>query len=694
MPRNERWPGYSAARMEALLADLMQWIEAHPHWAGLVVLVVSALESFLVVGLFVPGTVVMFGIGTMVAAGSMELVPTLVLAGLGAIIGDGTSYFIGRVYHQRLRVMWPFRNYPGMISRGVDFFNQHGGKSIVLARFVGPVRPLVPAVAGMLDMPARRFFLVNVLSAILWAPAYILPGLLFGASLGLAAEIAGRLAVLLILLLALLWFSWWLMRRISRTLQPRAQAIQLGILDWSRRYRHIEPLAAALLDPAHPEARGMTVLTGLLILASWAALTIPFQLTTDSLLGNLDLYVYHWLQSLRSPLGDRLLIITTEIGDGWVLYSFTLLLSLVLLVRRRWRAAVHWMLTVAIVGLLTMALKHYTAVERPPLLDNSLMNYSFPSGHASVSVAVFGFMAVIMARELRSSWHWIPYSMAVFLVVAISFSRLYLGVHWLSDVLAGWSLGLVWVALMGIAYRRHPAPPVSTRILAPVALVTLILITTVHSAQKLEQDLVLYRPVAIEPISLTKSDWLNGSWKLLPIYRDDLKGRHVQPMDIQWHGEQQAIADRLLASGWRYPLSPDPRSLVELFNGDATVQDLPVLPQVHRGESQQLLLVHDTDDESRLLTLRLWETEYRLSGEQTPLWVGDVVWLTVEKSYMLFRFLRTDVDFDGALDVFMERMGTEGIRQVRHPLPHTGTGGVIWDGRLLLISEGTGAPAR
>ena len=677
--------------MEALLADLLQWVETHPNWAGLVVLLVSALESFLVVGLFVPGTVVMFGIGAMIAAGSMELLPTLVLAAIGAVIGDGTSYFIGRFYHQRLRVMWPFRNYPEMIGRGVDFFHKHGGKSVVLARFVGPVRPLVPAVAGMLDMPVQRFFLVNILSAILWAPAYILPGVLFGASLGIAAEIAGRLAVLLIILVALLWFSWWLMRRLSRTLQPHAQAIQQSILDWSRRHRHIKPLAAALLDPSHPEARGMTVLTGLLVLASWAVLTIPSHLTTDTLLGNLDLYLYHWLQSLRSPLGDHLMIITTEIGDSRVLYSFTLLLSLVLLARRRWRAAVHWLLTVVIVGLLTEALKHYTAVARPPLLDNSLMNFAFPSGHASLSVAVFGFLAVLLARELRSNWHWIPYSTAVFLVVAISFSRLYLGVHWLSDILAGWSLGLVWVALMGIAYRRHPGPAVSTRILAPVALATLVAITTVHSSQKLDKDLALYRPVAAAPVSLKKSDWLNGDWKLLPAYRDDLKGRRIQPLDIQWSGEQQAIASRLLASGWRAPQSPDLRSLLELFIGDATVQDLPVLPQVHRGESQQLLLVRDTGDESGLLALRLWETEFRLSDGQAPLWVGDVTWLTIESGYKLFRFLRTDSDFSAALDLFLEHVDTAGIRQVQRTVPLPGTSGVTWDGRLLLISEGLGA---
>ena len=136
----------------------MEWIQAHPNWSGLFVLVVSALESFLVVGLFVPGTIVMFGIGAMIAAGSMELLPTLLWAAVGAVIGDGTSYFIGRFYHQHLRVIWPFRKYPQMIGRGVDFFHRHGGKSVILARFVGPVRPLVPAVAGMLNMFRRALF--------------------------------------------------------------------------------------------------------------------------------------------------------------------------------------------------------------------------------------------------------------------------------------------------------------------------------------------------------------------------------------------------------------------------------------------------------------------------------------------------------------------------------------------------------
>ena len=672
--------------MEAALTSLLTWIQANPYWAGLFVLVVSALESFLVVGLFVPGTVVMFGIGAMIAAGSMELLPTLLWATVGAVLGDGTSYLIGRYYHQRLRVIWPFRNYPEMMGRGIEFFHKHGGKSIVLARFVGPVRPLVPAIAGMLNMPADRFFVVNVLSAFIWAPAYILPGFLFGASLGIAAEIAGRLALLLVILLTLLWFSWWLVRRLSRTLQPHTKAIQLTVLDWSRRHRAIEPLAAALLDPEHPEARGMTVLTGLLLLASSALLLIPHHLAADGLLGNLDLYLFHWLQGLRSPLGDRMLIVVTEIGDGWVLYTFTALLSLWLVARGRWRAAVHWLITVVCVGLLTQALKFYTAVERPPLLDTSQMSYAFPSAHASLSVAVFGFLAVIVARELRNNWHWVPYSMAVFLVVSIGFSRLYLGAHWLSDVLAGWSLGLAWVALMGIAYRHHPAAPVSTKTLTPVAVSMLLLLTGFYSAQQLDEDLLVYRPLAAPTVSISTSDWLDGGWKALPAYRDDLEARRTHPLDVQWAGDLRSIETHLKSRGWRTPRRADLRGVLLAFNSDASLEELPVLPHVHQGETQELGLVRDLDAEPKLLVLRLWGTPYRVSAQQTPLWVGNVSYLSVDEHFRLFRYLRTDMDFHGPIELLLQDVQNLDVKRVERRAPDLEHGIESWDGRLLLLN--------
>ncbi len=673
--------------MEAALNDLLHWMQAHPNWAGLFVMLVAALESFLVVGLFMPGTVIMFGIGAMIAAGTMELTPTLIWAAIGAIIGDGSSYWIGRVHHQHLRVMWPFRKYPGMIGRGMDFFHKHGGKSIVLARFVGPVRPLLPAVAGMLDMPAKRFFMFNTLSAILWAPAYILPGVLFGASLGVAAEIAGRLALLLIILLVLLWFSWWLMQRIARSLQPHAHAAQLGVLDWSHRHQLMQPLTAALLDPRHPEARGMTVLTALLVIASWALLTLAGGPASGGLLYEADLYLFHQLQALRNPLGDRLMVTITGLGSGWVLYAFTLLLSAWLLWRRHWRTALHWIITVACVSLLTQALKGYLAVARPPLLETAAMSFSFPSAHTSVSVAVFGFLAVAVARELRSNWHWLPYSMAAFMVAAISFSRLYLGVHWLSDILGGLSLGLAWVALMGIAYRQHPASPIAARVFMPIAIAALLLVSSLYTAQRFDQNLAFYQPQTTLTKNIDQTDWLSNGWQNLPVYRDAFESQRNYPLNIQWLADQASIERKLIEQGWQLAHTVDVPTLLDLFNSDAGLDDLPVLPQVHRGDTQQILLVRELENQQRLLVLRLWDTGRRDTDTGTPLWIGSVSHLYIEDRFMLLRFLRTDPDFDTALQKFSTILQASEVhrRQRTVSLPTVST--TVWNGELLLIGD-------
>jgi undecaprenyl-diphosphatase len=615
----------------------------------------------------------------------MELQPTLAWAVLGAVLGDGTSYLIGRHYHQRLRVMWPFRRYPDMIARGVDFFHKHGGKSIILARFVGPVRPLVPAVAGMLDMPPARFFLVNILSALIWAPAYLLPGVLFGASVGLAAEVAGRLALLLVILLVLLWLSWWLVIRVARSFQAHAQSLQMRVLDWSRRHRRIEPLAAALLDPQHPEARGMTVLTVLLLVASWTFLVIPQHLPTGSLLGNLDTYLHNRLQDLRSPFGDHLLIPARMLGDGLLLYSFTGVLSLWLLWKGYWRAATHWLVTVACVGLLTQLLKAVTEVERPPLVNSAEMSYAFPSAHASVSVAVFGFLAVVVARELRSALHWIPYSLAAFLIVAIGFASLYLGVHWLSDVLAGWSLALAWVALMGIAYRQHPAPPVRVSFFAPLCLATLVLGAGLHAGLHFERNMAFYQPAAPAPVPLARGEWLGGGWKSLPGYRDDLESQQHHPLNVQWLSRESEITQQLESEGWRRPRVADLESLVGLFNSRADIQSFPVLPQVHQGETQQILLVRNVKDDGRLLALRLWRTVYRQAGQGTPLWVGNVSYLYIEHRLRLLRFLRTDPEFNAPLELLAPDLGDFSNRLVKRKPPDAVAPRVRWDGRTLLI---------
>src|SRR5579883_2383467 len=188
--------------MSDIVSPLLQWLNAHPQLAGLVTFIISAGESVAIVGTIVPGSIMMTALGTLAGAGVIPLWETIFWAILGAIVGDGISYWIGHYFKARLPKVWPFRNYPTLLKNGEVFIHKYGSMSVFIGRFVGPVRALVPLVAGMLGMRPLTFTIANVTSAIGWAPAYMLPGILLGAA---STELPPDIAIHVILVLFLIF---------------------------------------------------------------------------------------------------------------------------------------------------------------------------------------------------------------------------------------------------------------------------------------------------------------------------------------------------------------------------------------------------------------------------------------------------------------------------------------------------------
>lgn len=183
----------------SFIQPFLDWIEHNPALSGLIIFLVAAGESLALVGILVPGVVFMLGVGTLVGLNAIGLGSSLFWATAGAISGDWLSYWLGRHYDRQLRHIWPLSRYPRLIPRGERFFKRHGGKSVLFGRFVGPLRPIIPAVAGIMHMPQWKFYLVNVVSAVLWAPVAILPGVAFGESLQMANEVVMHLIAVIAL---------------------------------------------------------------------------------------------------------------------------------------------------------------------------------------------------------------------------------------------------------------------------------------------------------------------------------------------------------------------------------------------------------------------------------------------------------------------------------------------------------------
>ncbi|MCB1803205.1 MAG: DedA family protein [Gammaproteobacteria bacterium] len=140
----------------------------------------SLAESLAIVGVLIPGVVILFGAGVLIGTGVLDFWSMCLWAIAGAVIGDGLSYWLGHHFdYLTERWRW-FRLHPDHLAKGVRFFERYGDLSVALGRFFGPIRAIVPLVAGLMRMPPKRFYIANVLSALVWAPAYLLPGMLFG----------------------------------------------------------------------------------------------------------------------------------------------------------------------------------------------------------------------------------------------------------------------------------------------------------------------------------------------------------------------------------------------------------------------------------------------------------------------------------------------------------------------------------
>ncbi|MDH5323863.1 MAG: DedA family protein [Gammaproteobacteria bacterium] len=217
---------------------LLAWMQAHPGLAGFAIFLIACTESLIIVGIVVPGVALMLGVGALVGLGALDLWPTLLWAMAGAITGDGISYWVGRHFDRQLRSVWPFTRHPELLPRGERFFHKHGALSIFIGRFVGPVRPVIPAIAGIMHMNPWVFTLVNVISAIAWAPVVVLPGVAVGASMHLASELAGRLMLLFLLVMLLFWGLFVLLRTIDKRLIAPWLARRFGGVD----YKHMPGL--------------------------------------------------------------------------------------------------------------------------------------------------------------------------------------------------------------------------------------------------------------------------------------------------------------------------------------------------------------------------------------------------------------------------------------------------------------------
>jgi len=458
-------------------------------------------------------------LAALIPGGTLLLWPLLISTTLGAIAGDGLSYWIGHHYRERTAALWPLRHYHGLIAHGKALFVRHGGKAVVIARFTPGVRAVVPLVAGMVGMPSVRFYGTNILSAVVWAPTHIAAGVIVGASLTLLGAVAGRLAALVVVLAVVITMAVWLTGHAVRWLTGLAERWRDPVLVWARaRNTWVRRETLSLLDPHRPELPGLLTLGAVLLTSLWVLFAILTYLTPGDPPVQIDAAVLSLLQSLRIEWAGSLATAMAELGDGAVTLAVAGVALLWLAWRHALRAGLYGLSAVGGAILFTAAIGFVLQPPQPIAAHAGRILLPYPGAHVAVAVALYGFLTVLIGREVRLRLRLGLATGVSVLIAGLAFARLYLGADWLSTTMASLVFGIAWVAPLSLAYLPRRVPTVQPVSLFVFSLLTLGMVGSVNIGFAHRADLRRYA-VEVKTQVMTLAAWQQGGWRVLSPHR-------------------------------------------------------------------------------------------------------------------------------------------------------------------------------
>lgn len=622
--------------------QLVAWIGAHPVAAGGVIFLIALCDALALVGIVVPALPLLFAVGTMIGLGHLSGPYAVVCAAAGAFVGDGLSYWIGRRWGPQLREHWLFKRYPQFIDRGETLFRRHGAKGILIARYVGAVRPFVPAVAGMLRMPLKRYAPVSAFAALTWAAVFLAPGWIFGASYDAVAAVADRLALVLLALVAVIAGAWALVLYTWRWFAGHADRLLARAIVWTRAHPRLGRYAQAVFDPRQREPASLAILAMCLLLISWAWFWLLGAVLTNGEPLRLDLAVQAAMFDLRNPLADRLFAALAALSDAQVLLPPCMLALGYLCWRRRWMAAAHWLAALAFGMALTAFLDAVIEVPRPAMAPKG---FGFPAMPITMATIALGFFAVLIARELPGRRRVWPYLLGGVIVSVIGFAKLYFGAHWLSDVVGGMLFGVAWLLLLGIAYRRRVTRSFWMRPLAALFYGAFVLAALWHAPRAIPEQIARHAPPP--PVkAFTVARWWRAEWQRLPDQRGALLLPNQQWLDVHYAGPLPLLREALQAHGWREQPQADWVDALALLDEQTPPRQQAVLPATLDARAEALLMRRDAPGGDTTLVLRLWLAPLQPSDGAT-LWLGQAQTLQFERIWRGFGLWRP-IEDDGA----------------------------------------------
>jgi membrane protein DedA with SNARE-associated domain/membrane-associated phospholipid phosphatase len=444
---------FPSINAEELLNDLA---DSLGQWTYVLVSVLAFLETGAFVGLVFPGETAVIIAGAIAGQGETSIVITIALVWFSAWAGDSVSFYIGTRLGRDfiLRHGHRVRITPERFAQVEDYFSRHGGKTILVGRFLGLVRALAPFIAGSSGMRYRAFLPYSVLGTGLWAATFSLLGFVLAENIDLAEEIAGR-GIFVFGTVVVVVVGTILAVRYMRVHENRAKLV--ARLDESRLGRpvvalgrRIEPQARFLWNRLTPGNLGLEFTSVMAVLAVALFIVIGFGVVVHEDPGPTrgDETAFEVAADLNSGWFTDVNEEVTKLGSATATLAVAIVAAAWLGFGRRWPELAVLVGGVALAHLAVPILKDALERPRPPGELVEVGGYSWPSGHAAYAI-IYPWLAITAATRVRSRLtHGTALVVAgILLAAAIGLSRVYLRIHFLSDVNSGAALGVASFAL-------------------------------------------------------------------------------------------------------------------------------------------------------------------------------------------------------------------------------------------------------
>ena len=447
--------------MTHLINFILPSIE-HVHFAGYWVAFFAALlETTFGIGLLLPGSTIILFLGALSARGYFDVGDLIWFAVLGAILGDNINYYLGKKYGSKWieKGFWFLKS--DHIEKTRNFMDAHGAKSVFLGRFVPSVKEIVPFIAGSVRMNKKTFMLWNILGAVGWGFEWIFAGYIFAQSLSLAKlwlSRAGLFFAFLVIIGVTLYFFKWLIIKKGKHYGALAGSLWRSLLEavknnenvdqWITKHPHIISFFKGRIDTQVFSGLPLSILTlaFVYVLALFAGI-VEDLITSDPIVAA-DIRIASLAAVFRTDVLTNIFTWITLLGKSQVVLG---LIAITVTFLWLWRKNYYILgLIIAVFGSETFTYLGKLTFHRPrpELAVYVEHSFSFPSGHATIAVAFYGFVGFLISRFTQSWKKKVNiFFVTIFIIIAIGFSRVYLGEHYISDVWSGYLVGGMWLII-------------------------------------------------------------------------------------------------------------------------------------------------------------------------------------------------------------------------------------------------------